>query len=390
MGWEPHRPDDLGNTPNPVSAKIALLRSRQSDEQEVGDMESQRSRAGQFRGMFACVVVLSAAVAMLGVPAGASAASPVLEFVAPGHSLSEVSVTTESGLVTAELAGSKLVLECAESHGQGEITGPRSVLVKYQFTKCEAHEPNKSHHPCQSVGAEKEEITTAPIEADLVWIDQAKHEVGMLLNPNGSPTQPYISFECSGEKAKGFGPFLSPGSPINQDVQEFTMTLKRAGSTQTVTKYEGEKGETLEAVPTGEKEESGQRVDTSVEMTVAVHTSVPVEVRAITAAEVEAKQREEEATAKKHQEEAAKKKQEEEAAATAAAKKKQEEEAAKKLQESKNTNPPHKSKLPTRSQRLAKALKQCKKDKSKKARALCVAKAEKKYGTRTKKKQHSK
>jgi hypothetical protein len=344
-----------------------------------------KARAGQFlQGHRAVAAALIAAAVLLGVPAGASAAaSPVLEFVAPGHSW-PVSLTTESGPVTAEMAGSELILECAESHGQGEITGPRSVVAKYQFTGCKAHEPGKSTHKCKS-GAKEEEIATGPIEADLVWIDQAKDEVGMLLNPNGGPTQPYISFECGGVSAAGFGPFLSPGSPINQNVSEFTMTLKRFGSTQTVTEYEGEKGEKLQAVPTGEKEKNGQRVDTSVEMTVAVHTSVPIEVRAITATEVEAKQREEEATAKKHQEEAAKKKQEEEAAAAAkkhqeeeaATKKRQEEEAAKKKREEENKA---KSKPLTRSQLLTKALKQCKKDKSHKARARCVLKAEKQYG----------
>ena len=335
-------------------------------------------------------------MALLLVPAGASAAAaPVLEFVAPGHSW-PVSLTTESGPVTAEMAGSELVLECAESHGQGEITGPRSVVEKYQFTGCKAHElGNPTLHKCKSSGAQEEEIATGPIEADLVWIDQAKDETGMLLNPTGSPTQPYISFECGGVAAAGFGPFLSPGSPINQNVSEFTMTLKRSGSTQTVTEYEGEKGEKLQAVPTGEKENNGQKVDTSVEMTVAVHTSVPIEVKAITAAEVEAKQREEEATTKKHQEEAAtKKKQEEEAAA---AKKRQEEEAAKKKAEEeaaakkkREEAEKQKSKPLTRGQLLAKALKQCKKDKPKSKRMQCVKAANRKYGAKTKKKRHKK
>ncbi len=350
-----------------------------------------KSRVSQFlQGHRAVAAALSCAAVLLGVPAGASAASPVLEFVAPGHSW-PVSLTTESGPVTAEMAGSELVLECAESHGQGEITGPRSVVAKYQFTGCKAHELGKpTLHKCKSSGAQEEEIATGPIEADLVFIDQAKDEVGMLLNPNASPTEPYISFECGGVAAAGFGPFLSSGSPINQNVSEFTMTLKRSGSTQTITEYEGEKGEKLQAVPTGEKEKNNERVDTSVEMTVAVHTSVPVQVRAITAAEVEAKQHEEEATAKKHQEEvataAAKKRQEEEAAA-AAVKKHQEEEAAKKKQEEESKN---KSKPPTRAHLLAKALKQCKRDKSQKARARCVLKAEKKYGPQHKHKKGKK
>jgi hypothetical protein len=332
-----------------------------------------------------CAVALVAALALLLVPAGASAASPVLEFVVPGHSL-PISFTTASGPVTAEMAGSELVLECAESHGEGQITGPRSVVATYQFTGCKAHEPGKSLHKCKSSNVE-EEIATGPIEADLVFIDQGKDEVGMLLNPNGGPTQPYISFECGGVSAAGFGPFLSPGSPINQDVSEFTMTLKRSGSTQTVTEYEGEKGEKLQAIPTGEKEKNGERVDTSVEMTVAVHTSVPVEIRAITAAEVEAKQQEEAAAKKKQEEEAAtaaaKKHQEEEAiAAATAAKKHQEEAVAAKKHQEEAEKPKSK---PTRAQLLTKALRACEKQ-PKKRRARCIASAHKKYGAKVKKK----
>jgi hypothetical protein len=355
-----------------------------------------KSRVSQFlQGHRAVAAALIAAAVLLGVPAGASAASPVLEFVVPGNTF-PVSLTTASGPVTAEMAGSELVLECAESHGEGAITGPRSVVAEYQFTKCEAHEPGKAMHKCKSENAQEEEITTGPIEADLVWIDQSKGEVGMLLNPNGSPTQPYISFTCGGIEAAGFGPFLSPGSPINQDVSEFALTLKRSGSTQTVTEYEGEGGEKLQAVPTGEKEKNGERVDTSVEMTVAVHTSVPIEIRAITAVEVlaeeHARQVGEEAAKeaqKKHEEEAtataaaAKKHQEEEAIATAAVAKKHQEEAAaiaKKYQEEEKL----KSKS-TRAQLLTKALKQCKKEPRHK-RGKCETAAKKKYGGKGKKK----
>jgi hypothetical protein len=51
-------------------------------------VESRRSRAGQLRGMYVCVVVLIAALVSAFVPAGASAASPVLEFVVSGNDFS--------------------------------------------------------------------------------------------------------------------------------------------------------------------------------------------------------------------------------------------------------------------------------------------------------------
>ncbi len=123
-------------------------------------------------------------MALLLVPAGASAASPVLEFVVPGHSL-PVSFTTESGAVSAEMAGFETLVECTASHGEGEITGPRATVSKYRLTGCTA-----GGQECESAGANAEEIKTGPIDADLVYIDQARREVGMLLNPGKAPISP--------------------------------------------------------------------------------------------------------------------------------------------------------------------------------------------------------
>ena len=110
--------------------------------------------------------------------------------------------------------------------------------------------------------------------------------------------------------------------------------------------------------------------------------------------EAEAKKKQEEAAAaaaKKHQEEeaaavAAKKHQEEEAAAAAAKAKAEAEAAAKKKREEEAAN----KKPPTRAQLLAKALKQCKKDKPKSKRAKCEATAKKKYASKPKGKKRKK
>jgi hypothetical protein len=50
----------------------------------------------------------------------------------------------------------------------------------------------------------RKKITAGAIEADLVYIDQAKHEVGMLLNPGGGL---YMTFECGGESVEAIGRF---------------------------------------------------------------------------------------------------------------------------------------------------------------------------------------
>jgi hypothetical protein len=373
----------------------------------------QESRAGQLlRGGRLYAGAIIAAMALLFIPAGASAASPVLEFVVPGHSL-PVSFTTESGPVSAEMAGFSSLVHCAASHGEGEITGPRSTVSKYQFTGCVTEKG--SHQKCKTEGAEEEEITTGPIQADLVYIDRARDEVGMLLNPGGGT---YITFECGFESAKGTGPFLAPVSPINKQAMSFAAMLSQSESMQTPDEYEGPAGELLKALPMGERGSHGL-VTTGVEATFTVHPSVPVEVKATTAQEIEAEQHAEEAKeqeaalqtlqaalrkqeealkkaeeharqageeAKKHEEElnaqiAGIKKHEEEEAATAAAKNHQEEEAAaKKRQEEKeraNSQPP------TRAQLLARALRACEKQ-PKRGRARCVARAHRQYGVRAK------
>jgi hypothetical protein len=370
-------------------------------------VESRRSRVGQPRGRNVCVAVLIAAMAaMLLTPAGASAASPVLEFVVPGHSF-PVSFTTESGSLTADMENFGPLVNCASSTGNGEITGLRTAVAQYELTGCTANGGNQTCNT-EGPGEKEEEITTGPIDAELVWIDQARHEVGMLLNPGGGT---YIQFECGGVPVVGVGRFLAPVGPLDQEAMSFTATLSRAGSMQTPDEYETANGEKAQAIPLGERNKKKELVPTGVEAAFMVHPSFSGEVRAITAAEVEAKQREEEAVTKKRQGEAAQKQQEEEAAVTAAAKKKQEEvaaataaakkqqeeeaaarkkadeEAAKMYEEKEKAN---KAKPLTRGQLLTRALGRCKKDRSKHKRMQCEKLVKKKYGAPGKTKKHKK
>jgi hypothetical protein len=342
------------------------------------------------------VAALAAAVALLLVPAGASAASPVLEFVVPGSPF-PVAFTTEGGPVGAEMAGFESLVHCSASHGEGEITGPRSTVSKYVFTGCTTE--HGSHVKCHSAGAaDEEEIKTGPIDAELVYIDQAKREVAMLLNPGGGT---YIAFECGGEAAEGTGSFLAPVAPIDQEATSFLATLSQVGSVETPDEYENSAGEKLSAIPHG-KHGAAALVTTGVEATFVIHSNVPGRIRAISTAEVEAAQREAEApqreaeaaraheaeVAKEHEElqhlEAALKKVEERAKQLEEANKKHEEEAAKKKQEEESkpikvTRPKH----PPLSVVRADALKQCKKQPPKKI-ARCEAKVKQRYGGATK------
>lgn len=352
----------------------------------------QESRVGQpFRSCRLCVVALAAATALLFVPAGASAASPVLEFVVPGHNL-PIPFITESGEVNAEMVGLKKLVQCAASTGEGEITGPRSTVSNYTFTGCVT-----GTEKCESTGASEGEIKTGPIDGELVYIDQARRQVGIVLDPNAGT---YIAFECEGISAEGRGPFLAPVSPTNTEATAFAAILSQSESAQTPDEYETLTGEKVPAIPMG-KHGSQALVKTGVEATFTVHPSWPGEIKAITAQEVEAdedaKKREEALqtleTALQKQEEALKKT-EEHAKQLAGEAKKHEEEATaqlaatvKKYQEEATATKKQlaaieaKKQVPTRAQLLAKAQRTCQKQ-PKKQRARCVASAHKRYGAK--------
>ncbi len=305
--------------------------------------------------MYVCVVASIAALALLAVPVYANAASPVLEYVAPGNGF-PIGFTASGGEVTAELAGFDTVVHCTGSHGGGEIIGPRSTVSSYSFTGCETQGGTKGGQDCESEGAANaKEITAEAIEADLVYIDQAKHEVGMLLNPDGGV---YMDFKCGGELVEASGPFLSPVGPINKESTSFTATLSRSGAAQTPNEYENAIGEKRLAIPKG-KRGANPLATTGVELAFTIQTAVPLQIKAVTAAEIEAKQREEEAAA-------AKKRQDEEAATATTIKKRQEEEV--KIERLRRTL-------------LSSTLKQCRKAPSKHKRVRCEKRAKKKYGS---------
>jgi hypothetical protein len=318
-------------------------------------VKSRRSRAG--RGIHTGVVVLATTLGLAPAPAYATATSPVLEFVIPSNGF-PVSFTADGGEVTAEMAGFDTVVHCTGSHGEGEILGPRSTVSSYVFTGCETQGGTDGGRKCKTEDANAEEITASLVEAELVDIDQARHEVGMLLNPHGGV---YMKFECGGEEVEARGPFLAPVGPINEESASFTASLSRSGAMQTPDEYENSIGEKRPAIPMG-KRGTNPLVTTGVELGFRVIPSVPLEIRSVTAQEIEAKQREEEA------------------ATAAAAKKRQEEEAAtaKNLQAEGQAKP----KSLTRAQLLAKALKQCKKTRAKHKRMQCEKLAKKKYGPR--------
>jgi hypothetical protein len=172
---------------------------------------SRRLRSRQIRGTLIAIAVSIAVIAPAVAPGTAGAASPILEFVTSPSPL-PVTFTAEGGEVTAALADFSSEVHCTGSTGEGAITGARSTLSIYEFTGCMAEGGSQNGEACESASAGAEVIRSPLIEAELVFIDQATHAVGMLLDPHGGV---YLSFECGGEAVKAFGPFLSPVGPIN-------------------------------------------------------------------------------------------------------------------------------------------------------------------------------
>ncbi len=341
-----------------------------------------RLEAGSLRRIGFFFAVSIATLAAVVVPAQASSASPVLEFVPAGGAF-PVPFTATGGEITAEIGDlDDTLLRCTGSAGEGAITGPRTALADYSFTGCKAEWDEEDSVACKSPGAGNEEIRALDIGAELVFVDQAKREVGMVLNPSGGA---YLDFECANEPVEARGPFVAPVGPVNEQASFFTATLSRSGTTQLPSQYETVLGEQRQAIPLG-KRGGGSLVNTGVALQFTIETGAPLEVRAITAAEVEAKQRQEEeaAAAKKRQGEeaaAAKKRQEEEAAA-AARQRQAEESAARAAAEQRQRQKAAQTKR-LRTQ-LSSSLKQCRQGQRKGKRVRCEKQAKRKYDNRLK------
>lgn len=353
-------------------------------------MEAGTLRAGHLRGIGLGVVALIAALALTFAPARANAATPVLEYVAPG-SPSPIFFEALGGEVDARLGDFDRLVKCSGSEGWGNITGPRTTVSEYEFTGCVAKKigpPSEPDLTCTTDGAEAGEIwSEEEIEAELVYLDQSKHEVAMLLNPGGGK---YMEFECGSTTIEAIGSFLAPVTPVNTLTDSFTAVLKRGnGNSQIPTEYEDLNGVKHQAIPMAIVEGEPAPDTSGVGLTFTIATSVPLEIKSVNAAEVEAKQRaEEEAAAKKRQEEeaAAKKRQEDEAAAK---KRAEEETAAKEALARRQAEEKAIAKEAAHQRQLrTKGLKRCRSLDAKPRRIKCETRVKKKYSAQKGSKGH--
>lgn len=342
-------------------------------------MKAGTLRAGHLRGIGLGVVALIAALALTFAPARANAATPVLEYASPGNPF-PIGFEALGGNVSARLGDFDKIVNCDEAEGGGKITGPRTTRSVYVFGGCVAEDLGGGGElKCTSPSAhEEEELRSEEIDAELVYLDQSKHEVAMLLNPGGGT---YLEFECGSTSIKAIDSFLAPVNPVNTLTRFFTAELiTDPDNFQIPTEYEDLNGVKHQAIPKAIVNGEVEPDNSGVGLIFDIATSVPLEIKSVNKAEVEAKQRQEEeaAAAKKRQEEeaAAKKRQEDEAAA----KKRQEEEAAAALARRQAEEKAKAKKAAAHKAQLrAKGLKRCRNLDSKQKRVKCETRVKKKY-----------
>lgn len=155
-------------------------------------------------------------------------------------------------------------IECSTLSNTGKVTGLKTDTVKVLFDGCKSVLLDE---PCTSTvpkGKEEGDIETTELASELVYINKAKKEVGIVLKPKG--TANFTTFECSGIKIEVKGSVIGVITPINKLVTppaKFTLAFTQEKGVQKPTEYENEKGEKVKdvletSVAGGAFEESGE------------------------------------------------------------------------------------------------------------------------------------
>lgn len=125
-----------------------------------------------------------------------------------------------------------IIIECTAEHATGELSGANAVKnVEVRFTHCTVLGPEGP--ACTSPGAAEGEVKTETLKGVLGYINKAKKEVGVELNPS-KPKGVFATFTCAGilrtavgagnakegsyykpETTGGRDGILSPVTPVN-------------------------------------------------------------------------------------------------------------------------------------------------------------------------------
>jgi hypothetical protein len=147
-----------------------------------------------------------------------------------------------------------IAVECTSETAHGEVTGTKEVTnIAVKFKGCKLF----GSVPCSNAGVE--EINVDPLKGKLGYINKAKHEVGLDLNPKVAKGN-FAKFDCSGavavvvgtdpklkgESAPVYLPagggdgIISPIVPVNTMTTKYTQTYTTTALDENIpNKFEG-------------------------------------------------------------------------------------------------------------------------------------------------------
>jgi hypothetical protein len=177
--------------------------------------------------------------------AGASAALPIFNgpFPKPFKSASKAT--------TIETVG-KVTITCQAGTNAGEITGPKTDLLKFRFTGCATRQA-----PCSNANAAGEVVTNT-LSGTLGYLNKAKREVGIdFIFPGAAIAE----FHCGNLHVAIVGSIVGRIFPVDKKVSppsSFILVFVQAGGKQKFTKLEGGSVDVLKSALGGAPlEESG-------------------------------------------------------------------------------------------------------------------------------------
>jgi len=207
-----------------------------------------------------CIAMLALSV---GLTASAWAALP--EFVGPFPT----PFTSKSGKTTLETV-KKATITCATDKGSGEVTGPKTGVMRITLSGCEFVTLGLV---CNSTGVPPGEIVTATLIMTLGYINGPKKEVGIDLST--ATGGPLMEFSCGALRVIVDGSVIGKITPVNKLVKppgHFTLKFTQTSGKQKPTKFEAEPTDVLSTSFGGPFAESG--LSSTDEVTFAIPTMI--------------------------------------------------------------------------------------------------------------------
>ncbi len=234
-------------------------------------------------------LALVAVFAISAVAAASASALPEFSGFAAGEKFK--AKAGAGSLDTAGTVGKQRHVNCTAGGGEGTIEATKTSKTTVKFTGCKAAGGFASI-PCKTVGANAEEIVTKALVGKLKYLNEAKKEVVLVLEPEVAGGL-FAEFTCEGlgvtEKIKVKGTSIGQLTPVNTLTKTTTLTFKetaKASGKQSILEYEeaAKKVKPLlnetEGVGTGFGSESWAFEESAVEGVSTQETAKEIEVKA--------------------------------------------------------------------------------------------------------------